>query len=146
MVHFVVSLSRETSQQGCSTSYSEPFQFDRSHKVEAAGALLFELISPSAQSTCRSPQRIRGGLFAAIGLDVPRSGGGSQSSGKLVLGVSLLTLDDHGQQVKRNTLLHIAWHCRSLARLMTTWNSFLLEAAMGVANNALCGMAKPSRS
>ena len=146
MVRFVVSSSRETSQQGCSTSYSEPFQFDRSHKVEAAGALVFELISPSAQSTCRSPQRIRGGLFAAIGLDAPSSGGGTQTSGKLVLGVSLLTLDDHVQQVKAIILLHIACHCRSLARLMTTWNSFLLEAAMGVANNALCGMAKPSRS
>jgi len=146
MVRFEVSSSRETSQQGCSTSYSEPFQFDRSHKVEAAGALVFELITPSVQRTCRNPQRVRGGLFAAIGLDVPSSAGGNQSSGKLVLGVSLLTLDDHGQQVKTNTLLHIACHCRSLARLMTTWNSFLLEAAMGVANNALCGMAKPSRS
>lgn len=94
MVRFVVSSSRETSQEGCSTSYSEPFQFDRSHKVEAAGALVFELISPTAQSTCRSPQRMRGGLFAAIGLDVPSSGGGSQSSGKLVLGKSGKTHDN----------------------------------------------------
>jgi len=145
MVRFEVSSSRETSQQGCSTSYSEPFLFDRSHKVEAAGALVFELITPSVQRTCRNPQRVRGGLFAAIGLDVPSSAGGNQSSGKLVLGVSLLTLDPHAQQVKSSVLLHIACDCRSLAGLMTIWNSFLLEVAMGVANNAMCGMAKPSK-
>lgn len=143
MVRFIVSSGRETSQQGCSTSYSEPSQFDRLHKVEAAGALVFELIIPSVQNTCQKAQRVRGGLFAAIGLDIPRSGGGNQSSGKLVLGVSLLLLDSHAQQVKANDLVHIACHCRSLARFMTIWNSFLSEAAMGVANNALCGMAKP---